>query len=89
MPSLHVAWALWCASAVVLAWHSPWRHLAWLYPLWTTFVIVATANHFFLDAAAGAALAVVPLWLVTSRSRRSADSPASPTTGRPNPSPPR
>ena len=89
MPSLHVAWAVWCAAAVVLALRSRWRHLAWLYPMWTTFVIVATANHFFLDALAGLALAVVPLWLVTSRSKRSADSPASSTSSHPIPSQPR
>jgi hypothetical protein len=86
MPSLHVAWAVWCAVAIVFASRSRWRHLAWLYPMWTTFVIVATANHFFLDALAGLALAVGPLWLVTSRSRRSAGSPVSSTTGRPSPS---
>ena len=89
MPSLHVAWAVWCAAAIVLAARSPWRHLAWLYPIWTTFVIVATANHFFLDAVAGLALAVPPLLFVTSRSRRSAGSPASSTSSRPIPSQPR
>lgn len=87
MPSLHVAWALWCAFAIVVSLRSRWRHLAWLYPTWTTFVIVATANHFFLDAVAGAALAVVPLWLVSARSRRSAGSPVSSTSDHPSPSP--
>ena len=86
MPSLHVAWAVWCAAAIVLALRSRWRHLAWLYPMWTTFVIVATANHFFLDALAGLALAVLPLWWVTSRSKRSAGSPASSTSYHPIPS---
>jgi len=86
MPSLHVAWAIWCAAALVLALRSPWRHLAWLYPCWTTFVVVSTANHYFLDAVAGAALTVVPLALVvTSRSRKSAGSPASSTSDRPTP----
>ena len=88
MPSLHVAWALWCAAAIVLSLRSPWRHLAWLYPAWTTFVVVSTANHYFLDAVAGAALAVVPLAVVTSRSRRSAGSPASSTSGHPSPTRP-
>jgi hypothetical protein len=64
MPSLHVAWALWCAAAIVFSLRSRWRHLAWLYPLWTTFVIVGTANHFFLDAAAGALFALVPLVII-------------------------
>jgi hypothetical protein len=89
MPSLHVAWAVWCAAAIVLALRSRWRHVAWLYPVWTTFVVVSTANHYFLDALAGLALAAGPLWLVTARSRRSAGSPASSTSSRPIPSQPR
>jgi hypothetical protein len=31
MPSLHVAWAAWCALAVVTASYGRGRHLAWLY----------------------------------------------------------
>jgi hypothetical protein len=89
MPSLHVAWAIWCAVGIVLALRTRWRQLAWLYPAWTTFVVVCTANHYFLDAVAGLALAVGPLWLVTSRSRRSAGSPASSTSSHPIPSQPR
>jgi hypothetical protein len=65
MPSLHVAWAAWCAAAVVLATRSRWRHLAWLYPAATTFVVLATANHFVLDVAAG--LAVMALGLLATR----------------------
>jgi hypothetical protein len=67
MPSLHVAWSLWCAAAIVFSLKSRWRHLAWLYPVWTTFVIVATANHYFLDAAAGAVFALVPLVIIRRR----------------------
>jgi hypothetical protein len=70
MPSLHVAWALWCAAAIVFSFRSRWRHLAWLYPMWTTFVIVATANHYFLDAAAGAVFALVPLVIISRRRER-------------------
>jgi len=69
MPSLHVAWSLWCAAAIVLSLRTRWRHLAWLYPLWTTFVIVATANHYFLDAAAGALFTGVTLLVITLRRR--------------------
>jgi PAP2 superfamily len=36
MPSLHVAWAAWCATAIVITTRSRWRHLAWLYPAATT-----------------------------------------------------
>jgi PAP2 superfamily len=57
MPSLHVAWAAWCALAAVTASRSRWRHLAWLYPAATTLVVLASANHFLLDAAGGLALA--------------------------------
>lgn len=58
MPSLHVGWAFWVAVAVVRAAHpgSRLRHLAWLYPLATTLVVLATANHYLLDAAAGVAV---------------------------------
>ncbi|CAL9527100.1 phosphatase PAP2 family protein [Streptomyces sp. enrichment culture] len=57
MPSLHVGWALWCG--VIL-----WRHgrtrtaktFAVVYPLVTTIVVMGTANHYFLDAVAGAAV---------------------------------
>jgi PAP2 superfamily len=44
MPSLHVAWAAWCAAAIVAATRGRWRHLAWLYPAATTFVVLATAT---------------------------------------------
>jgi len=65
MPSLHVAWAAWCAAAVVIATRGRWRHLAWLYPAATTFVVLASANHFVLDVAAG--LAVMALGLLATR----------------------
>src|SRR5216683_1295335 len=65
MPSLHVAWAAWCAAALVAATRGRWRHLAWLYPAATTLVVLATANHFLADAAAG--LAVTALGLLAAR----------------------
>jgi hypothetical protein len=54
-PSLHVGWAIWCAWALVIATRHRLRHLAWAYPLLTTYVVVATANHYLIDVAAGAA----------------------------------
>jgi hypothetical protein len=62
MPSLHVAWATWCAVAVITATRSRWRQLAWLYPWVTVLVVLASANHFLLDAAGG--LAVLGLGLL-------------------------
>lgn len=58
MPSLHVGWAVWCALAIVMTTRSRWWYLAWLYPLTTTFVVIGTANHYLLDAAAGTVYAV-------------------------------
>ena len=57
MPSLHTAWALWCAVAlfpVLRAWWA--RLLVLIYPLATIFCIVVTANHYFLDEVAGVAV---------------------------------
>ena len=56
MPSLHVAWAAWCAAAIGTASRHRWRRLAWLYPVATTLVVLASANHFLLDAAGGVAV---------------------------------
>ncbi len=52
-PSLHVAWAAWCAWALTGALRGRWRHLAWLYPAATALVVVATANHYVVDVVAG------------------------------------
>ena len=66
MPSVHVAWAVWCALAVYpVARHWAVRALAIAYPLVTMLVVVATGNHFFLDVIAGALLACVTFFAVT------------------------
>ena len=55
MPSLHFAWALWCAVALFpLLSQRKHRLLALSYPALTLAVIVITANHLLLDALAGA-----------------------------------
>ncbi len=55
MPSLHFAWALWCAFALSPVLRRPWtRALAVAYPIVTLVAIVVTANHFWLDALGGA-----------------------------------
>ena len=60
MPSLHVGWAVWVAWVVVgLSTHRWVRTLAIAYPVVTTLVVVATANHYLLDAVAGALVVVV------------------------------
>ena len=56
MPSLHVAWALIGAWAIISASSSPWRWTAIAHPLIMTAAVVLTANHWWLDAFAAAAL---------------------------------
>ncbi len=59
MPSLHTAWAVWVTLIVLLLVRSRWiRILGVIYPILTVTVIVATGNHYILDAAAGAAVAL-------------------------------
>jgi hypothetical protein len=59
MPSLHTAWAVWCAILGLLLFRSIWaRVVCCAYPVVTVIVIVTTGNHFVLDAGAGAAVAV-------------------------------
>ncbi|GAA3772527.1 phosphatase PAP2 family protein [Streptomyces phyllanthi] len=56
MPSLHFGWALMVAIGLIAATRSRWRVLWLLHPLLTLLVIVGTANHYWLDAIAAAAL---------------------------------
>lgn len=54
MPSLHFAWAMWSTLVLVPAVRSWWaRALAVVYPAFTLFAIVVTANHYVLDAVGG------------------------------------
>jgi uncharacterized membrane protein YbhN (UPF0104 family) len=91
MPSLHVAWAAWCAAAIVAATRGRWRHLAWLYPAATTVVVLATANHFVLDAAAGLAITALGLLATRATARPDATEPgpggAAPAAASPAPGP--
>ena len=59
MPSLHVAWALIGAWAIIKASLSPWRWVAIAHPLVMTAAVVLTANHWWLDAFAAAALVLL------------------------------
>ncbi|MEW2123481.1 bifunctional glycosyltransferase 87/phosphatase PAP2 family protein [Streptomyces sp. NPDC007259] len=55
MPSLHFGWSLWCGVIVVLLAPKVWmKALGVLHPLFTVSAIVATANHWVLDAVGGA-----------------------------------
>lgn len=55
MPSLHFGWSLWCGLVLVVLAPKLWMKLLGLvHPLFTVCAIVATANHWVLDAAGGA-----------------------------------
>ncbi|MFB6599983.1 phosphatase PAP2 family protein [Streptomyces diastaticus] len=54
MPSMHIGWSLWCGLTIFALASAPWaKILGLLYPSLTLVVIVATANHFWLDAVGG------------------------------------
>jgi hypothetical protein len=58
VPSMHIAFALMISvPAISIARHAASKLLWALYPLLVLFVVVVTANHFWLDAAAGALVA--------------------------------
>jgi hypothetical protein len=90
MPSLHVGWALWSTWVILLLIQSPrLRRLAVTYSVVTTVVVVATANHYLLDAVAGLAVMAVGHRVATRWAdrgeRRAALSPR--PAGRRNPAP--
>ena len=64
-PSMHIAFALVAGLAVwKLAHRRRWRVAGAAYPLAVLLVIVATGNHFVLDAAAGTAVAAAAFAVV-------------------------
>ncbi|WP_254716202.1 phosphatase PAP2 family protein [Actinomadura sp. WMMB 499] len=74
MPSMHAGWALWCGFVLFRLTGRRWlKALGVLYPATTTVVIIATANHYVLDAVAGFALVAGALalsWLLYVRRPR-------------------
>ncbi|MFJ8019798.1 bifunctional glycosyltransferase 87/phosphatase PAP2 family protein [Streptomyces sp. NPDC096311] len=57
MPSLHFGWSLWCGVVIVVLAPKWWmKALGLLHPLLTVSAIVATGNHWVLDAVGGAAV---------------------------------
>lgn len=65
MPSLHIAWAVWCTLVLFRLSTRTWvRALALLYPCLTTFAVLSTGNHYLLDVLAGLLTFVVALGLV-------------------------
>ncbi|MFG3548410.1 bifunctional glycosyltransferase 87/phosphatase PAP2 family protein [Streptomyces sp. NPDC047725] len=57
MPSLHFGWSLWCGLVIAVIAPKTWmKALGLLHPLFTVSAIVATGNHWVLDAVGGAAV---------------------------------
>jgi PAP2 superfamily len=77
MPSVHVAWAALIGWAVFSVSSSRWRGLGLVHAALTALVVVATANHWWLDGIVAVAIlaairAAGPLWTAVRRSSASA-----------------
>jgi membrane-associated phospholipid phosphatase len=67
VPSMHVAFALMIAVPGIRLVHHRLAKLLWgIYPVLVTFVVVATGNHFWLDAALGALVAALSAWAASA-----------------------
>jgi hypothetical protein len=67
VPSMHVAFALMIAIPAVKLVRNRVLKVLWaIYPGIVSFVVVATGNHFWLDAALGAAVAAVSAWTASA-----------------------
>ena len=85
MPSLHIAWAVWCTLVVWRISTRSWlRALAVVYPFVTGFAVLSTGNHFVLDLLGGLVTIAVSVtivrllerWLRQPRGRLWRSSPA-------------
>jgi membrane-associated phospholipid phosphatase len=60
VPSMHVCFATMVGCSMFRLAQRRWAKIAWLtYPVFVTFVVVATANHYFTDVFLGALTAAV------------------------------
>ena len=68
MPSLHFGWAMIEAIAIVSVLRSRWRWVALVHPVIMALAIIATANHWWMDAAAAALIIIgaVAVWRLVS-----------------------
>jgi hypothetical protein len=88
MPSVHVGWALLVGWAVLTVGRGRWRWAVLAHPVITMFVVVATANHFWLDGIVAVLLLAASIGLVGGSPRllprpargRSAHAPSSAAT---------
>ena len=77
MPSIHASNALILGFFMASLVRTRWAKVLWtLWPTWVWFTVMATANHFWLDVAAGAGVAILSTSIVLgwdSLRRRDAD----------------
>jgi hypothetical protein len=65
MPSLHVAWALWCGWQVTAFAKHRWVRVAGVvYPATTVFAVMGTGNHYFLDVVGGIFVLLLAMYVV-------------------------
>ena len=58
MPSLHFGWSMIEAIAVISVLKSRWRWIVVVHPVVMTLAIIATGNHWWIDAAAAALIII-------------------------------
>ncbi|WP_330269490.1 phosphatase PAP2 family protein [Streptomyces griseorubiginosus] len=75
MPSLHVGWAVVVAVALIVVSRGGWRWLWLAHPIVTVLVVVATANHYWLDGVVACVL-VAGAFCVVRRPRCTPRPPA-------------
>ncbi len=81
MPSLHAAWSLWSGWHLARHAQRAWvRVLGGLYPGLTAVVVMATANHYLVDIAAGWMLLGLAALAVRSRATTTRTARTSPST---------
>jgi len=84
MPSLHIGWSTWCMLVLLTFTKKRWaKALAIAYPILTLTVIVATANHYIIDAVGGLVILgagyLVAAWVERFRQARTEPTPVEPT----------
>jgi hypothetical protein len=71
MPSLHIAWALWCSASLwLIARRPPLKVVAVIYPMVTLVAVLGTANHFFFDVLGGVLTALAAAGAAWAWTRR-------------------
>ncbi len=67
MPSLHIGWAVVVAWAVLSAGRGPWRWVGVVHLMFMNIVVVATANHWWLDGVVAAGIVAVTVVALPAR----------------------